>query len=53
MSDNLPQRNFALIVGVSPQEIEAWFHAAFVDAHDCLLFIAHCFCDIGSLIAFF
>ncbi len=26
--------NFALIVGVSPQEIEAWFHAAFVDAYD-------------------
>ena len=42
MSDNLPQRNFALIVGVSPQEIEAWFHAAFVDAHDCLLFTVYC-----------
>ncbi len=26
--------NFALIVGVDPQEIESWFHAAFVDAHD-------------------
>jgi deoxyribodipyrimidine photolyase-related protein len=26
--------NFALISGVSPQEIEAWFHAAFVDAYD-------------------
>ncbi len=26
--------NFALIVGVSPQEIEAWFHAAFIDAYD-------------------
>ena len=26
--------NFALIVGVSPQEIESWFHAAFVDAYD-------------------
>ncbi|MDJ0621066.1 MAG: cryptochrome/photolyase family protein [Calothrix sp. MO_192.B10] len=26
--------NFALIVGVSPQEIEEWFHAAFIDAHD-------------------
>ncbi|OLP18869.1 cryptochrome/photolyase family protein [Leptolyngbya sp. 'hensonii'] len=26
--------NFALIVGVSPQEIEGWFHAAFVDAYD-------------------
>jgi len=26
--------NFALIVGVSPQEIEAWFHAVFIDAHD-------------------
>ena len=26
--------NFALIVGVSPQEIEAWFQAAFVDAYD-------------------
>ena len=26
--------NFALIVGVSPQEINAWFQAAFVDAYD-------------------
>ena len=26
--------NFALIIGVSPQEIEAWFHAAFIDAYD-------------------
>jgi deoxyribodipyrimidine photolyase-related protein len=26
--------NFALIVGISPQEIEAWFHAAFIDAYD-------------------
>ncbi len=26
--------NFALIVGVSPQEIESWFQAAFVDAYD-------------------
>ena len=26
--------NFALIVGVSPQEIERWFHSAFIDAHD-------------------
>jgi deoxyribodipyrimidine photolyase-related protein len=26
--------NFALIVGVLPQAIEAWFHAAFVDAYD-------------------
>jgi deoxyribodipyrimidine photolyase-related protein len=26
--------NFALIVGVSPQKIEAWFHAAFIDAYD-------------------
>jgi len=26
--------NFALIVGVAPQEIEAWFHAAFIDAYD-------------------
>lgn len=26
--------NFALIVGVSPQEIEAWFHSAFVDSYD-------------------
>lgn len=26
--------NFGLIVGVSPQEIETWFHAAFIDAYD-------------------
>lgn len=26
--------NFALIAGISPQEIEDWFHAAFIDAHD-------------------
>ena len=26
--------NFALIVGVSPQELDAWFQAAFVDAYD-------------------
>ena len=26
--------NFALIAGVSPQEIESWFHAAFIDAYD-------------------
>ncbi|MEA5537337.1 cryptochrome/photolyase family protein [Crocosphaera sp. XPORK-15E] len=26
--------NFALIVGVSPQKIESWFQAAFVDAYD-------------------
>ncbi|MGF1478948.1 MAG: cryptochrome/photolyase family protein [Cyanophyceae cyanobacterium] len=26
--------NFALIVGVVPQEIENWFHAAFIDAYD-------------------
>ncbi|MGK7915538.1 MAG: cryptochrome/photolyase family protein [Prochloraceae cyanobacterium] len=26
--------NFALIVGVSPQELENWFHAAFIDAYD-------------------
>lgn len=26
--------NFALISGISPQEIESWFHAAFVDAYD-------------------
>ncbi|CDN15917.1 FIG00558647: hypothetical protein [Richelia intracellularis] len=29
--------NFALIVGVSPQEIEAWFHAAFIDAYDWIM----------------
>ena len=26
--------NFALISGISPQEIEAWFHSAFIDAYD-------------------
>ena len=26
--------NFVLIAGVSPQEIEAWFHSAFIDAYD-------------------
>lgn len=26
--------NFALIAGISPQEVEAWFHAAFIDAYD-------------------
>ena len=26
--------NFALIAGVSPQEIENWFHSAFIDAYD-------------------
>ena len=26
--------NFALITGVNPQELEAWFHAAFIDAYD-------------------
>lgn len=26
--------NFALIAGVSPQAIENWFHAAFIDAYD-------------------
>ncbi|MBD2019469.1 cryptochrome/photolyase family protein, partial [Leptolyngbya sp. FACHB-36] len=26
--------NFGLIVGISPQELEDWFHAAFVDAYD-------------------
>jgi deoxyribodipyrimidine photolyase-related protein len=26
--------NFALISGISPQEIEAWFHGAFIDAYD-------------------
>lgn len=26
--------NFALIAGVSPQELEDWFHAAFIDAYD-------------------
>jgi deoxyribodipyrimidine photolyase-related protein len=26
--------NFALILGVSPQEIEHWFHSAFIDAYD-------------------
>ncbi|WP_019506534.1 cryptochrome/photolyase family protein [Pleurocapsa sp. PCC 7319] len=26
--------NFALIAGISPQEIENWFHSAFIDAYD-------------------
>ena len=26
--------NFALIVGVSPQELKNWFHATFIDAYD-------------------
>lgn len=26
--------NFALIAGVDPQEIENWFHSAFIDAYD-------------------
>lgn len=26
--------NFALIAGIYPQEIENWFHAAFIDAYD-------------------
>ncbi|NET45589.1 cryptochrome/photolyase family protein [Okeania sp. SIO2B3] len=26
--------NFALISGISPQEVENWFHAAFIDAYD-------------------
>jgi deoxyribodipyrimidine photolyase-related protein len=26
--------NFALIAGISPQALEEWFHAAFIDAHD-------------------
>ncbi len=26
--------NFALIAGLSPQEVESWFHAAFIDAYD-------------------
>lgn len=26
--------NFALIVGVSPQAVEFWFHSAFIDAYD-------------------
>jgi deoxyribodipyrimidine photolyase-related protein len=26
--------NFALIAGLSPQEVEQWFHAAFIDAYD-------------------
>ncbi len=26
--------NFALLVSVAPQEIEAWFHAAFIDGYD-------------------
>ncbi len=26
--------NFGLIAGISPQELEDWFHAAFIDAYD-------------------
>jgi deoxyribodipyrimidine photolyase-related protein len=26
--------NFALIAGLAPQEVENWFHAAFIDAYD-------------------
>ncbi|MUG94398.1 cryptochrome/photolyase family protein [Scytonema sp. UIC 10036] len=26
--------NFALIAGISPQEVENWFHATFIDAYD-------------------
>jgi len=26
--------NFALIAGLNPQEVENWFHAAFIDAYD-------------------
>jgi deoxyribodipyrimidine photolyase-related protein len=26
--------NFALVVGVTPQAVENWFHAAFIDAYD-------------------
>ncbi|OKH12496.1 cryptochrome/photolyase family protein [[Limnothrix rosea] IAM M-220] len=26
--------NFGLIVGINPQALEAWFHAAFIDAYD-------------------
>ncbi len=26
--------NFALIAGLSPQEVENWFHSAFIDAYD-------------------
>lgn len=26
--------NFALMVGVNPQQLEAWFHGAFIDAYD-------------------
>ncbi|MBW4496003.1 MAG: cryptochrome/photolyase family protein [Oscillatoria princeps RMCB-10] len=26
--------NFALIAGLNPQEVEQWFHAAFIDAYD-------------------
>jgi deoxyribodipyrimidine photolyase-related protein len=26
--------NFALIVGVNPQQLQWWFHAAFIDAYD-------------------
>lgn len=26
--------DFALIVGINPQDLEAWFHAAFIDVYD-------------------
>ena len=26
--------NFSLIAGLSPQQVESWFHAAFIDAYD-------------------
>jgi deoxyribodipyrimidine photolyase-related protein len=26
--------NLGLIIGINPQELETWFHAAFIDAHD-------------------
>jgi deoxyribodipyrimidine photolyase-related protein len=26
--------NFALIAGISPQELESWFHSAFIDGYD-------------------
>ncbi|MEO0408116.1 MAG: cryptochrome/photolyase family protein, partial [Cyanobacteria bacterium P01_A01_bin.135] len=26
--------NFSLIAGLSPQDVESWFHAAFIDAYD-------------------
>ncbi|UBF28867.1 cryptochrome/photolyase family protein [Kovacikia minuta CCNUW1] len=26
--------NFSLIAGISPQEVETWFHAAFIDGYD-------------------